>query len=96
MPIYDLKCLNCGETKANHLQMNLKSEIPDCPKCGTKFTKLPGGIAVVYKGRGWTKKVVDDIRRSPLDQSKHWEANMIEKFKEEDRQRAINKQKRIQ
>jgi len=51
MPLYDLVCKNCGNTKEVFLKLDEPE--PTCEKCQTKMTKAMSAPAFVLKGKNW-------------------------------------------
>lgn len=56
MPTYVYRCEKCGEFEV--FQKITDNVYTKCPKCkGTKIKrKISGGVGVIFKGSGWTKK----------------------------------------
>lgn len=52
MPIFDVKCSNCGAEK--EVILRLSEEVTGC-ECGGEFRKQVGKMNFELKGKGWFK-----------------------------------------
>ncbi len=52
MPLYEYRCMNCGETFEIIQKFN-QPLLEKCPKCGGKLTKLLSPPMIQFKGSGW-------------------------------------------
>ena len=52
MPLYEYRCINCGETFEVIQKFN-QPLLEKCPKCGGKLTKLLSPPMIQFKGSGW-------------------------------------------
>jgi len=52
MPIYQYRCLGCGEI-SELIQKRDDPPISECPFCGGKVRKMIGSIGIVFKGSGF-------------------------------------------
>ncbi len=52
MPIYQYRCLVCGEISETIQKMD-DPPIKECPFCGGKVRKMIGSIGIVFKGSGF-------------------------------------------
>lgn len=54
MPLYEYKCVQCGET-AEIIQRSSDPPYSHCPKCGGDMKKLFSSPAIHFKGSGFYK-----------------------------------------
>ncbi len=54
MPLYEYRCLICGDTFEVIQKFN-QPLLEKCPKCGGKLTKLLSPPMIQFKGSGWYK-----------------------------------------
>jgi putative FmdB family regulatory protein len=54
MPLYEYKCVNCGE-RVEIIQRVSDKPYTHCPKCGGEMKKLMSAPAIQFKGSGFYK-----------------------------------------
>ncbi len=62
MPIYEYRCLNCGEL-VEKIQKFSDPSLTTCQKCGGELERLLSSPAIQFKGSGWY--ITDYARKSP-------------------------------
>ena len=61
MPLYEYRCLNCGEL-VEKIQKYSDPPLTTCQKCGGELESLLSSSAIQFKGSGWY--VTDYARKS--------------------------------
>jgi putative FmdB family regulatory protein len=72
MSYYAYRCPNgCGDFSQSH-RMGLAPQFAECPKCHTQSRRLITVPGIAFKGRGWTRGMIDPFCHSdgsPLTES---------------------------
>ena len=71
MPIYEYRCLQCGE-RSEELQRVNEPPLRTCEQCGGELKKLLSAPAFQFKGSGWY--VTDYARKSGSEEKSEGES----------------------
>ena len=72
MPIYEYRCLQCGE-RTEELQRVNESPLRACRQCGGELKKLLSAPAFQFKGSGWY--VTDYARKGSSEEKSEGESS---------------------
>lgn len=71
MPLYDLKCVDCGHTEERFMKLSEFCNLPECPDCGTMMGRVITPVNVMPDIEPYKSMVTGEYIGSRSTHRKH-------------------------